>query len=261
MDADWIREYAAATKDPVRAVQAGEVVPAVAVVTQIWDAQNAGREALVDRQMQANATGGVHGEHDVVLHRPILPGEPLQTWVEGQGARPAGRNVLVTLRYSTYDDSETLVAEQWWTTVFLNTTCQAVGDAAPDHTLAEETRERPAGAYHVLVDDGMARRYAEVSHDWSAHHFDLAAANHSGFDRLFLHGLCTMALCAHGVVTTVTGSDPERVRRVAVRFASPTFLGDQLDLRLFEVGPLSYAFEAESAGKRVIANGLAELRP
>jgi hypothetical protein len=70
-----------------------------------------------------------------------------------------------------------------------------------------------------------------------------------------------MALCAHGVVTTVTGSDPERVRRVAVRFASPTFLGDQLDLRLFEVGPLSYAFEAESAGKRVIANGLAELRP
>lgn len=260
MDAGWIRRYAETTTDPVPGVQAGEVVPAVAVVTQIWDAQNAGREALVDRSMMANASGGVHGEHDVVLHRPIVPGEALHTWVEGHGARPAGRNVLVTLRYSTYDDSESLVAEQWWTTVFLNTTCTPIGEPAPDHALADETRQHAAGVYRVRVDEGMAKRYAEVSNDWSAHHFDLGAAERSGFDRLFLHGLCTMALCAQGVVTTVARSDPERIRRVAVRFASPTYLGEDLDVHFYEAGPLAYGFEADCAGRRVITNGLAELR-
>lgn len=260
MDAGWIRRYAEATKDPVSRAQAGEVVPAVAVVTQIWDAQNDGREALVDARVMASASGGVHGEHDVVLHRPIAPGEALHTWVEGHGARPAGRNVLVTLRFSSFDDVGQLVAEQWWTTVFLNTTCEAVGEPAPDHALADQAKERPAGVYRTEVDEGMARRYAEVSNDWSAHHFDLEAAQRSGFERLFLHGLCTMALCAQGVVTTVAGSDPERLRRVAVRFATPTFLGDDLEVRLYEVGPRSYGFEADSAGRRVISNGRAELR-
>src|SRR3954470_2387147 len=78
------------------------------------------------------------------------------------------------------------------------------------------------------VDADMAHRYAEVSGDWSDHHFDVDAAHRSGFERVFLHGLGTMALCAQAVVELVAGGDPERVRRVAVRFASPTFLAEQL---------------------------------
>jgi acyl dehydratase len=110
------------------------------------------------------------------------------------------------------------------------------------------------------VDTDMARRYAEVSGDWSAHHFDVEAARRSGVERVFLHGLCTMALCAQGVVQLVAGGDPSRVRRVAVRFASPTFLGERLDVRLYDAGPLGYAFEADSAGATVITHGRAELR-
>jgi acyl dehydratase len=204
--------------------------------------------------------GGVHGEHDVVLHRPIVPGEPLRIWVEGQGARPAGRNSLVTLRYTMLDADDALVAEQWWTTVFLGVTCDPTGDPAPEHAFPDDARERPIGTYRVEVDPDMARRYAEVSGDWSAHHFDLDAARVSGFDRLFLHGLCTMALCAQGVVELAAGGDPERVRRVAVRFATPTFLGERLDVRLYDAGAPGIAFEADSAGATVITNGRAELR-
>ena len=41
LDADLVRRYAHATKDPNPPVQAGTAVPPVALVTQIWDAQQA----------------------------------------------------------------------------------------------------------------------------------------------------------------------------------------------------------------------------
>jgi len=243
IDADLVRGYGA-----------------VAIATQIWDAQNEGRAALTPREVQTNATGGVHGEHDIVLHRPIDPGEPLRIWVEGHGARPAGRNSLVTLRYTALDATDAVVAEQWWTTVYLGVTCDPAGEPAPDHAFPDDARSRPIGTYTADVDVDMPRRYAQVSGDWSEHHFDVDAARRSGFDRPFLHGLCTMALCAHGVAQVVAGDDPERVRRIAVRFATPTFLGEGLDVRLYDAGRVGYAFEADSAGATVITHGRAELR-
>jgi acyl dehydratase len=233
---------------------------ALAIVTRIFAAENAGRAALVPDELKASATGGVHGEHDVVLYRPIAPGEPLRTWVSPWGTRPAGRNALVTLRFETRDGRDAVVAEQWWTTVWLGTTCETTGKPAPDHALPDEARQRPLGEHVVDIDTDMARRYAEASGDWSAHHFDVEAAKRTGFDRVFLHGLCTMTLCAQGIVTVATGGDADRVRRVAVRFASPTFLGEQLHVRVYDAGPLGYAFEAESAGAPVITHGRAELR-
>jgi len=260
LDAGLVRRYAAATRDPSPRAQSGDAVPPVAIVTQIWEAQNRGRAAAVPEALQRAAAGGVHGEHDVLLHRPIVPGEPLHIWVEGHGARPAGRNSLVTLRYTALDTGGAVVAEQWWTTVYLGVTCDPAGDPAPEHTLPDDGRERPIGTYTTEVDADMARRYADVSGDWSGHHFDLDAARRSGFDRLFLHGLCTMALCAQGVVELVAGGDPNRVRRVAVRFATPTFLGERLHVHLYDAGTLGYAFEADSAGATVIAHGRAEVR-
>ena len=260
LDADLVRRYAAATRDPSPLLRAGTAVPPVAVVTQIWDAQNAGRDAAVPEILQRSATSGVHGEHDVLLHRPIVPGEPLRIWVEGQGARPAGRNSLVTLRYTAVDADDAVVAEQWWTTVYLGVSCDPVGEPAPEHAFPDDARERPLGTYTVDVDADMARQYAEVSGDWSPHHFEVAAARQSGFDRVFLHGLCAMALCAQGVVELVADGDPNRVRRVAVRFATPTFLGEQLHVRLYDAGALGCAFEADAAGATVITHGRAELR-
>ncbi len=260
LDAALLRSYAQATKDPSPRVQAGEAAAAGAIVTTIWEAQEGGRAAAVPQEFQRASTGGVHGEHEFLLHRPIVPGEPLRIWVEGYGARPAGRNSAVTLHYVTRDARDEVVAEQWWTTVFFDVTCPRQGKPAPEHAFPEGAHERPLGTWDIDVDEEMARRYAEVSGDWTAHHFDVEAARQSGFDRTFLHGLCTIGLCAQGVVQLVAGGDPERVRRIAVRFATPTFLGEQLHVRVYDAGSLGYAFEADSRGASVITHGRAELR-
>jgi acyl dehydratase len=260
IDEALVARYAAATNDPNERVRAGLAVPPAAIVTQIWEAQEATRAQLVSPHVSAGAVGGVHGEHDIVLHRPIRIGETLHTWVDGYGARPAGRHSVIVLRYTTLDDAGALVAEQLWSTVYFGVTCAATGATVPDHGFADEVRERPLGTYQMHLDDGMARRYAEASGDWSAHHFDVAAAEVGGFDRIFLHGLCTLGIAAQAVVTTVAEGDPDRIRRLAVRFASPAFIGDDLEVRLFDAGPSVVAFEATSNGVVVLSQGRVELR-
>ncbi len=260
LDSAFVKQYCAATDDPSPRARAGLTVPPTAIVTQIWDAQQASRQAAVSQDLQASASGGVHGEHDIVLHRPIVAGEPLNTWVQGLGARPVGHNAAVTIHYLTVDDDGAAVAEQWWTTIFLNTTCEPVGGVAPGHRFPDDARRHPIGSQAAFIDAEMPRRYAEVSDDWSAHHFDAAAARATGADRPFLHGLATLALCAQGVVDLVADGDGDRLRRIAVRFAAPAFPGDDLRVSIYDAGPNIFAFEAENAGKLVITQGRAEIR-
>ncbi len=69
-----------------------------------------------------------------------------------------------------------------------------------------------------------------------------------------------MALCAQGVVSLAGGGDPDCVRRLAVRFASPVYVGDELAVHLYRAGENRYVFDAEAAGEAVIRHGLAVLR-
>ncbi len=80
------------------------------------------------------------------------------------------------------------------------------------------------------------------------------------FDFVFTHGLCTMAICTHRLLDLLGVDDPGRVRRVAVRFTSPTPLDSELTVNAFGVTENSFAFEAASNGTTIITHGRLELR-
>ena len=110
----------------------------------------------------------------------------------------------------------------------------------------------------------MTRAYAEVTNDWSAHHFDLDAARTAGVDRVFLHGLCTLAIAAQGVAEFASAGDTSRLSCVAARFASPTFLDEDVHVHVYAIpaadcGDGAFAFTADCAGNPVLAHGRAEL--
>jgi acyl dehydratase len=144
--------------------------------------------------------------------------------------------------------------------VLLGTTADETGPDLPDQGKTGYDRQRAIGEEVVRIDLDMARRYAEVSGDFSDHHFDVGAARRSGFAGPFLHGLCTMALCARAVVRTVCEDDPSRLQRFAVQFASPAYLDQDLTVRIYRLDGYRYAFEAMSGDAVAIRSGLAELR-
>jgi acyl dehydratase len=259
VSAGFIRSYADATADPNPAYAEGSAVPPAALVSQVFDIQTAGNSD-VPQEVWDTMKGAVHGEHDLLLHRPLEPGESLSTWVEGHGGRVSGHNTRVTIRMESLDETGTIVAEQYWTTVLFGTNvAESVGSDPPDHGFPKGARSRPGSSARIHVDKDMPRRYAELSGDWSAHHFDPEAAAKASAPEPFLHGLCTMGLCARAAVETVAGGDPRRVRRVAVRFGAPTFLERDLDVQFYGASSDSYAFEASVEGTVVIKNGIVEL--
>jgi acyl dehydratase len=235
-------------------------LPATFPVVVVFDAQRAAN-GDVPAVVWDTARTGVHGEHDLVLHRPLVPGERLDTWSYLSALRTTRAGTRVVLHMEQYDEQGTLAAEQWWTTLFLGAAGAAdAGAEPPDHTFPEPARARPVASLTHFVDADVARHYAEVSNDWSPHHFDRDAARAAGADDVFAHGLCTMAMCAQLIVQHVAGGDPARVRRVAVRFAATMPLGADLDVELFATGPATYAFEATSRGATVVKHGRVELR-
>jgi acyl dehydratase len=261
LDPERISVYADATADPTNSVRDGGAVPAVFPVILVFEAQKAATGDLPDAVWE-RAHGGVHGEHQLVLHRPLRPGERLDTWSELSAVRTVRAGTQVVLSFEQVDSEGRLAVQQWWTMILLG--CDGVDDLGSmptDHRFPEAARANPVGSAVQRVAADTARRYAEISGDWSAHHFDAEVARSAGFDYVFAHGLCTMAMCTHRVLDVIGVGDPSRVRRVAVRFAAPTPLGADLTVDTYGIDEHEFAFEATCGDAGVISHGRLELQP
>ncbi len=259
LNQDLVWQFVAATGDPSSLLRKGRVVPPSLLATLAYRPQFAALMELVPERVLSAARSGVHGQHELHLHRRIASDDRLHTFIETDSVRPVGENLCVTLHHLILSEEELLVAEQWWTTVLLGTTAEPNGPHPPDHRFVRAPDSVLVAEEVVPVRDDMVRHYADVSGDHSEHHFTVEAARRSGFDAPILHGLCTMALCAGVACRTVAGGDPGGVRRVAVRFAAPAFIGQDLKVEIFERREGGFAMEAHCRGRPVITNGLVEL--
>jgi acyl dehydratase len=257
---DAIAAYAAATGDDTGAVLAGRSVPAIFPVILDFTPVEKARADLPAQAWQ-RTRGGVHGEHDIVLHRPLIPGEALDTWAQICGMRTSRAGTHVAVRIEQVDSEGRLAVEQWWTMVLLGLDgLPEIGTMPAHHRFPEAARGHPIGSEVAHIDGQMVRRYAQVSGDWSDHHFDIAAARAAGFDFVFTHGLATMAICTHRLLRVLDVDDPGLVSRVAVRFASPTPLDSDLTVAAYRIDKHIVAFEAAAGGVTTITNGRLELR-
>jgi acyl dehydratase len=261
LDRRTIAAYARATGDHTPAVLHGRAVPAVFPVILVFAAQEAARADLPEVVWQ-RARGGVHGEHDIVLHRPLVPGERLDTRSQISAVRTTRAGTQVVMKFDQVGADGTVAVEQWWTMVLLGLSgVTDLGALPADHRFPDGARAHPVGSVTAHIDKNLAHDYAEISGDWSAHHFDIEVARAAGFDFVFTHGLCTMAICTHRVLGILGIDDPGRVRRVAVRFASPTPLDCELTINAFGITENSFVFEAAAKGAMTITHGRLEMRP
>jgi len=96
-------------------------------------------------------------------------------------------------------------------------------------------------------------------------HVDDEVARSLGFPGKFNQGLCTFAVTSRGLIDLAAGGDPRRVRRLAVRFSSPVFPGNSIDLSVYDAGPgasgHAFSFEASSEGQLALRHGMVEVAP
>jgi acyl dehydratase len=260
VDGDRVARYLDATQRPEPDARGAVGVPPTFLAMVAYERQGAAFAAIPGSVLE-RAGARVHGEHDLRVRRPLVPGEVLLTTTRIAGVRTNRAGSLVIQAFEHRDGAGELVAEQWWTLFLGGVALREAGDAAPDHAFPHDARARPLGQFAVEPAHDAPRHYAEVSGDWSDHHFDPVAAARSGAPRPFLHGLWTLAVCGHAVAETAAGGAATRVRRVAARFAAPALIGHGLVVDLFDAGDGRVAFEVTCGDAVVVRNGLAEVAP
>jgi acyl dehydratase len=101
-----------------------------------------------------------------------------------------------------------------------------------------------------------------LSGDFNPLHADPAVAAAAGFERPILHGLASFGIVGRGVLSLLCGNEPARLRRLDVRFSSPVFPGETIEIRVWRDGENRGSVEASvvERGVTVMRNGYVEVR-
>ncbi|MGD9797746.1 MAG: MaoC/PaaZ C-terminal domain-containing protein [Acidimicrobiia bacterium] len=266
IDGDHAAAYALATNDPNPAYLDGGIVPPVFTVSLGLPLLHEANQLGVPAGAVRGATGGVHGQHDLLLHRTLRAGDFVRVTGTMHGAYNTKGGAITTVRILVAGEDGEPYVEHLWSSFHIKGELDEVGPPLADHSFPEEARSASLGALVVPVERDQSFRYAGSSTDHAPMHVHDESARRVGFPSKFMQGLCTFAMCSRGVVQLGADGDPTRLRRMAARFASPVFPGNELEVSVYDAGRTvdggrQLAFEAVSADKMVIRHGRAELHP
>jgi acyl dehydratase len=263
VEAERTKAYAAATNDPTPAHLNGEIAPPVFAVVPIWETIGGAMAGVTPPEVLMLV---VHGEQDMLLHKPITPGMVLKSKGAAVGIHVKPNGTSVVAKVESRDQTGDLVAEQYMTSFFRGVSDgEGAGEQAPPHKLTAATKSsEPVGSITQQIDLNQTYRYAEASGDNMPIHLDEEIAKSVGLPGIIIHGLCTMAFTSWAAVQTVAGGDSTRLRRLAVRFSRPVLPGQEITTTFWAAGEANgnhvFGFETRNGdGEVVIKDGLVEV--
>ncbi len=256
VERERIVAYAEATNDELPAHRSGDLAPPVFAVVPAFQSFATAVGAVVPPEILMTV---VHGEQDFFYHRPIVPGDILETRsaVVGAHARSSGATAIV--KVETRTPGGDLAVEQYMTAFFRGAElAESAGEAAPEHSI--EHGEEPLAFVEQRFDSDQTHRYAAASGDPMPIHTDDEFAKSVGLPGIIVHGLCTMAFCSRAVIEKGCADDPTRLRRLAVRFSGIVQPHEQIATTIWRADDRRLAFQTSTdSGHLAIKDGLAEI--
>ena len=251
--------YAKATNDENPRHLDGELAPPVFAIVPAWETLGPSIFDVVPGDLLMRV---LHGEQDIHIHRPIEPGMTLVSRAAPVGVHSVSGGVVAVTKAETRTDGGDLVNEQWMSSFFRGVDEQVdAGETAPTHRV--EHSDDPVAEVTQRYDEDQTFRYSEASGDPMPIHLDDEVAKAMGLPGIIIHGLCTMAFTSRAAIQELAGGDPERLKRLAVRFSKPALPGKEIATTIWDAGSRdgrsAYAFQSVSNGDIVIKDGLAEI--
>ena len=180
----------------------------------------------------------VHGEHDLVLHKPLPAAGTVmsQTRILDAIDKGPGKGALIFSERKVRDKATGEVLATITQTSFCARRRRLRRPAAPDARAAYD----PRIARRTCVCDLPTRPEMALLYRWNADmnplHADPAIAKAAGFPRPILHGLATFGVAGHAILKTMCGYDPGRFKSIAGRFSSPVYPGETIRTEMWRDG-------------------------
>lgn len=118
-------------------------------------------------------------------------------------------------------------------------------DRSPDHEITFSTRPDQPLLYRLTGDRNPL-------------HADPVVARRAGFERPIMHGMCTYGFTCRGLLHTIAGSEPRRLRSMSARFSTPVLPGADLTVQVWVTGGTAQFRTLDPEGAVVLDKGLAE---
>jgi acyl dehydratase len=205
----------------------------------------------------------VHGEEEIVFHRPLAPTGTLiaDSGIAEVYDKGRGKGAVIMRRTVLRDalDGELIATVNHGIFARADGGCGGTASAAPavhrmpdracDRSLELSSRPDQAALYRLCGDRNPL-------------HIDPEAAAKAGFKAPILHGLCTYGVTCRAILQAYCDYDPSRIASHAVRFSSPFYPGETLKVDLWRDGDvISFEASVPARGVTVIKNGKTILRP
>ncbi|MDA8140007.1 MAG: SDR family NAD(P)-dependent oxidoreductase [Desulfobacteraceae bacterium] len=206
-----------------------------------------------------NLAGTLHGEQELIFHRPI-PTEGTMT-TKGRIShiydKGPGKGALIIGESDTFDAG----GKKLFTsicTVFGRLDGGFGGENAPKSEVHFPER-KPDFTVEAQPASNQALLY-RLSGDLFTLHVDPAFARMAGFEKPIMHGLCTHGYACRALCDHLIPDAPDKARRMACRFSKPLYPGVPIKTLIWKVGEGKALWRVINAqtGDTVIDNGIFE---
>ena len=215
--------------------------------------------AEVGMSSNADLSGILHGEQDIVFHNPI----PTEGTLTTEGAithmydKGKDKGALVVAEADTYHSNGQKLFTNIFT-LFSRKDGGFGGDPGPEETVefpdrAPDFKEnaRPSPDQPLLY---------RLSGDIFQLHVDPDFARASGFEKPIMHGLCTHGYACRAVIKHLFPGEPERMTRFRARFSRALYPGQSITTQIWKTEEGRAFFRAINTenGDVVIDRGVVE---
>ena len=209
-------------------------------------------------QREENMLMMLHGAQDMKFYKYIYPGDEISYTAEICDIEDKGSGELIKMHVISTDIMERKVVESDWELFIrgIGSGRKPVSDK-PRESASKEPKEVLFSKV-INVPQDITSRYSKASNDMNPIHLDEEVAKKAGFPGIVVHGMCTMAMTAQGIIQSFTNSEQVTLSSLGVRFSAPVFPGDELIIKGYEAedqSSLTFDVTRESDGVKVIKGG------
>ncbi|HXM88274.1 MAG TPA: MaoC/PaaZ C-terminal domain-containing protein, partial [Candidatus Acidoferrum sp.] len=229
--------------------------------TVTWDAL---MKAMMDPDLHVDLLRLVHGEQDMEFPNPIRPGDVItaNAKVLSIEAKTTGETMTVELKAGNQKGQP---VQKTLFIIFIRGARNRDAASAEPRPV-DPDRGEPLFTVAQPIDQDQTFRYAEASGDPNPIHVDENIAKMAGLPGIIVHGLCTMAFTSKVAIDKLCGGDPNRLKRLRVRFSRPVLPGQTITTKIWADGERDgrkvFAYETFNPdGQPVIKGGVAEVAP
>lgn len=232
------------------------------ILEKIWEYIDA-----PDFPMQVIATQ-VHYTEQLVLHRPMRPGDSLTIDGEIAAILPHRAGTRAVLKLNAVDNRGEPVFTEYNAAIFRGVNCPDEGRGAEnliEYPTPTDDNPSPLWQKEVFIEPERPYLYDGCTNIVFPIHTSPKFARQVGLPGIILQGTATLALAVRELINAEADGDPRRVTSIACRFSDMVLPNSNISVSLMarqsrEHGADLFFEVLNAAGRRAVKNGVITIK-